>query len=143
MYPGQHKLISLQTFLKNAMKQVKRVARSVQLSLTGNVRMGWQSSRYSSLALSRRCKSGHRRSLYQRPQPRLAFWAEVGTAVPHNDPLDGAAANGAGLASLMSNLEIEMGCAQLAIGTDAGIHAGASEGGRELSRIPQMRHRSF
>jgi len=43
----------------------------------------------------------------------------------------------------MSNLEIEMGYAQLVLGTDAGIHADASEGGRELSRISQMRHRSF
>jgi len=43
----------------------------------------------------------------------------------HQDPLDGAAANGAGFASPMSNLEIGMGCAQLALGTDVGIHAGA------------------
>jgi len=43
----------------------------------------------------------------------------------------------------MSDLEIEMGCAQLTLGTDAGIHADASEGGKELPRIPQMRHRSF
>jgi len=57
--------------------------------------------------------------------------------------LDGAAPNGAGFASSMGDLEVEMGCAQLALGTDAGIHADASEGGRELSRISQMRHRSF
>jgi len=43
----------------------------------------------------------------------------------HQDTLDGAAANGAGFASLMSNLKIEMGCAQLALGTNVGIHAGA------------------
>ena len=56
---------------------------------------------------------------------RLTSGAEVGAAVLHRDPLDGAAANGAGLASLMSNLKIEMGCAQLALGSDVGIHAGA------------------
>jgi hypothetical protein len=33
--------------------------------------------------------------------------------------------NGAGFATLVSNLEIEMGYAQLALGADAGIHAGA------------------
>jgi hypothetical protein len=63
--------------------------------------------------------------LYQGPTTeRLASGAEAGAAVLHRDPLDGAAANGAGLASSMSNLEIEMGCAQLALGTDVGIHAG-------------------
>jgi len=55
----------------------------------------------------------------------LASGAEAGATVLHRDPLDGAAANGAGFTSLMSNLEIEMGCAQLALGADAGIHAGA------------------
>jgi len=55
----------------------------------------------------------------------LASGAEAGAAVLHRDPFDGAAANGAGLASLMSNLKIEMGCAQLALGADVGIHAGA------------------
>ena len=43
----------------------------------------------------------------------------------HEDSLDGAAAKGAGFAYLVSNLKIEMGCAQLALGTDIGIHAGA------------------
>ena len=56
---------------------------------------------------------------------RLASGAEVSATVLHQDPLDGAAANGAGLASPMSNLKIEMGCAQLALGTNVGIHAGA------------------
>ena len=51
--------------------------------------------------------------------------AEAGATVLHQDPLDGAAANGAGLASLMSNLKIKMSCAQLALGADVGIHAGA------------------
>jgi len=55
----------------------------------------------------------------------LASGAEVAATVLHQDPLDGAAANGAGFASLMSNLKIEMGCAQLALGADVGIHAGA------------------
>jgi len=64
--------------------------------------------------------------LYQRPGiKRLASGAEVGAAVLHQDPLDGAAANGAGLASLVNNLKIEMGCAQLALRADIGIHAGA------------------
>jgi len=64
--------------------------------------------------------------LYQRPGiKRLASGAEVATAVLHQDPLDGAAANGAGFASLVSNLKIEMSCAQLALGADVGIHAGA------------------
>ena len=55
----------------------------------------------------------------------LASGAEAGATVLHQDPLDGAAANGAGFASLMSNLKIEMGCAQLALRADVGIHAGA------------------
>jgi len=55
----------------------------------------------------------------------LASGAEAGAAVLHRDPFDGAAANGAGLASLMSNLKIEMCCAQLALGADVGIHTGA------------------
>jgi len=51
--------------------------------------------------------------------------AEAGATVFHQDPLDGAAADVAGFASLMSNLKIEMGCAQLALRADIGIHAGA------------------
>jgi len=43
----------------------------------------------------------------------------------HQDSLDGADANGAGFASSMSDLEIEMGCAQLALGADVAIHADA------------------
>jgi len=43
----------------------------------------------------------------------------------HQDSLDGADANGAGFASSMSDLEIEMGCAQLALGADITILAGA------------------
>ena len=56
---------------------------------------------------------------------RLASGAEVGATVLHRDPLDGAAANGAGLTSLMSNIKIKMSCAQLALRADVGIHAGA------------------
>ena len=56
---------------------------------------------------------------------RLALWAEVGAAVLNGNPLDGAAANRAGFVSFMSNLEIKMRCAQLALGADVGIHAGA------------------
>jgi len=55
----------------------------------------------------------------------LASGAEAGATVLHEDPLNGAAANGAAFASLMSNLKIEMSCAQLALGADVGIHAGA------------------
>ena len=55
----------------------------------------------------------------------MASGAEAGAAVLHQNPLDGAAANGAGFASFMSNLKIEMGCAQLALGADVGIHADA------------------
>jgi len=64
--------------------------------------------------------------LYQRPGiKRLTSGAEAGATVLHQNPLNGAAANGAWFASLMGNLKIEMGCAQLALGTDVGIHAGA------------------
>jgi hypothetical protein len=50
--------------------------------------------------------------LYQRPvAQRLASGAEVGATVLHHAPLDGAAANGAGFASSMSNPKIEMGYA--------------------------------
>ena len=76
--------------------------------------------------LSRWCKSSGCQLLYQGPGiERLASGAEVGATVLHQDPLDGAAANRAGFASPMSNLKIEMGCAQLALGADVGIHAGA------------------
>jgi len=54
----------------------------------------------------------------------LTSGAEAGATVLHQDPLDGAAANGAGFASPMSNLKIKMGCAQLALGADVGVHAG-------------------
>jgi len=73
----------------------------------------------------------------------LASGAEAGATVLHQDPLDSAAPNRAEFASSMSDLEIEMGCAQLALKTEVSIHAGASEGRKELSRISQMRHRSF
>jgi hypothetical protein len=64
--------------------------------------------------------------LYQRPgTERLASGAEAGASVLHRDPLDGAAANEAGFASFMGNLKIEMSCAQLALGTNVGIHTGA------------------
>jgi len=66
------------------------------------------------------------RLLYQRPGTEgLTSEAEAGATVLHQDPLDGAAANGAEFASLMSDFEIKVGCAQLALGTDVGIHAGA------------------
>jgi len=45
----------------------------------------------------------------------LASGAEAGAAVLDRNPLDRAAANRAGLASLMSNLRIGVGCAQLAL----------------------------
>jgi hypothetical protein len=71
-------------------------------------------------------KSSRCQFLYQRPgTKRLASGAEVGAAVLHQDPLDGAAANGAKFASPMSNLKIKMGCAQLTLGANVGIHASA------------------
>jgi hypothetical protein len=48
----------------------------------------------------------------------------VGAAVLHHDPLDGAAANGVGFASSVSNLKVEMGCAQVTFRADISIHAG-------------------
>ena len=54
---------------------------------------------------------------------RLAPAAEARAAVLYRHPLDGAAANGAGLAFSVSNLEIEMGCTQLALWADVCIHA--------------------
>jgi len=55
----------------------------------------------------------------------LASGAETGATVLHEDPLDVAAVNGAGFASLMSNLKIKVSCAQLALRADVDIHAGA------------------
>ena len=55
----------------------------------------------------------------------LASGAEVAATVLYHAPLNVTPANGAGFASPMSNLEIEMGCAQFAFGSDVGIHAGA------------------
>ncbi len=54
----------------------------------------------------------------------MASGAEITAPVLYRDPLDGAATDGAGFASFMSNLEIEVGCAQSAVRTDVGIHAG-------------------
>jgi len=52
------------------------------------------------MSLSRWFKSSRCHLLYQRPATeRLASVAEAGAAVLHQDPLDGAAANGAGFAS--------------------------------------------
>ena len=55
----------------------------------------------------------------------LASGAEVAAAVLHHAPLNVTPTNGAGFASPMRKLEIEMGCAQLALGADVGIHADA------------------
>ena len=55
----------------------------------------------------------------------LACRAEVRPSVSHDNSLDGAAANGAEFTTSMSNLEIEMGRARFAIGTNIGINAGA------------------
>ena len=66
-------------------------------------------------AFGRRFKSSRCQLFYQRPgTERLTSGAEVGAAVLHRDAPDGAAANGAGFASFMSNLEIEMGYAHFA-----------------------------
>jgi hypothetical protein len=57
-------------------------------------------------------KSSRCQFLYQRPATeKLAPGAEIGATVLNRDPLDGAAANGAGLASPMSDLGIRVGCA--------------------------------
>jgi hypothetical protein len=56
---------------------------------------------------------------------RLTSGAEVGAAVLHHDPLDVTPANWAGFTSSMSNPKVEMGCAQLALGADVSVHAGA------------------
>ena len=56
---------------------------------------------------------------------RLAPGAETAAPVLYRDPLDGAATDGAGFTSSMSNLKITMGCAPLAIGADIGVHASA------------------
>jgi len=72
------------------------------------------------------CKSSRCQLLQQGPESkRLASGAQVGAPVLHHDSLDGTATNRAGFASLMSNLEIEMSCAQLPLGADIRIHAGA------------------
>ena len=55
----------------------------------------------------------------------LASGAKIAASILHRNPLDGGAATGAGFASSMSNLEIGMGCAQLALRADIGVHTGA------------------
>jgi hypothetical protein len=55
----------------------------------------------------------------------LASWAEVCPPVLHDDSLDEAAANGAEFTTSVSNLEIEMGCAQFALGANIRVNAGA------------------
>ena len=54
---------------------------------------------------------------------RLAPGAEVTAPLLYRDPLDGAATDGARFSSSVSNLEITMSCAQLALRTDVGVHA--------------------
>ena len=54
----------------------------------------------------------------------LASGAEVAAAVLHHAPLDIAATYRTGGTYLMSNLKIGMGCAQLTLGADIGVHAG-------------------
>ena len=56
---------------------------------------------------------------------RLAFGAEVSAPIPHNYPLNGSTAVGAGFAATMGSLELKVCRAQCAIGTKVGIHAGA------------------
>jgi len=56
---------------------------------------------------------------------RLTCGAEIAAPVLYRDTLDGVATDGTGFTSSMSNLEITMGCAQLAIRANVGIHAGA------------------
>ena len=56
---------------------------------------------------------------------RLASGAEIGAPVLHDDSLDGAAAHRAQLTTSVSDFEIEMGCAQFALGADIRVNAGA------------------
>ena len=56
---------------------------------------------------------------------RLTCGAEIAAPVLYRDTLDGAATDGARFTSSMSNPKITMGCAQLAIRANVGIHAGA------------------
>ena len=57
---------------------------------------------------------------------RLAFGAEVSTAVPHHHPLNGSTAVRTGFtAKPMSDLKLEVRRALGAIGTEVGIHTGA------------------
>ena len=55
----------------------------------------------------------------------MASRAEVSAMVLYQDSLYGAAANRAWFAPSMSKLKIEIGCAQLALGKELVIHAGA------------------
>jgi hypothetical protein len=56
---------------------------------------------------------------------RLASRAEVCAPVLHDDSLDGTSANGAEFTTPVSNLEIEMGCAQFSLGANIRVNAGA------------------
>jgi len=55
----------------------------------------------------------------------LASGAEVAAAVLYHTSLDIVAANRTGVTYPMSNLKIGMGCAQFALRSDVGVHAGA------------------
>ena len=55
----------------------------------------------------------------------MASGAEITAPVLHQDPRDGVAADGTGFTPSMSNLEITLGSAQLALRANVGVHAGA------------------
>jgi len=67
----------------------------------------------------------------------LTSGTEIGAPTLHHDPLDGAAADRAGLASFMGDLEVEMRCSQLALRADVAIYAGALAADGSLQDSPQ------
>jgi hypothetical protein len=66
----------------------------------------------------------------------LAVGAEVGAAVPQGNTLNGSTANRAGLAFPVSDLEIKMGCAQLAARADISVRAGSFPGDSRAEDSP-------
>ncbi len=56
---------------------------------------------------------------------RLTCGAEIAAPVLYWDPLDGAATDGTGFTPSMSNLEITLGSAQLALRANVGVHTSA------------------
>ncbi len=55
----------------------------------------------------------------------LAFGADISTASPNHDTLNGRSAAGAGLADAVGDVKLIVGCAGLTIGANIITHAGA------------------